>query len=139
MCETHLYRLGAFPHGLIAPVEIIWRPVSEEEKKAGDANPPKEKTKVKTRALCIKVHPAAFNEALKTLQEAASRVLEEHRNTSKAECTIQLADLRTQFNIFELSGPQSSRVIWQILSIIGKESRKDAKQVHAIEKKRLPD
>ena len=99
---------------------------SDEEKKAEDSTSTLEQPK--TRSLWIRVHPAAFTDALQTLQQAASKVLAEHSSSSKAECTIQIADLRTQINSFELSGPQSSRIIWQVLSLIGNEKRKDAKQ-----------
>jgi ribonuclease P/MRP protein subunit POP1 len=121
--------LGKFPHGLIAPVVIVWRPVSDEDKQADGPTSP---NPTKTRTLWIRVHPAAFNDTLQTLQQAASRVLADYSDTVESECTIQISDLRTQINTFELSGPQSSRVIWQILSFIEKEKRKDAKQVSVI-------
>lgn len=75
------------------------------------------------------MHPAAFDSAKKTLEQAASKVLATQGGLPASELSIEIKELRNQVNAFELSGPQSSRILWQVLSIIKKEDRKEVKQV----------
>lgn len=51
------------------------------------------------------------------------------QSSSKKEVEIEVADLRDQFNIFELVGPKASQVIHGALTPVENEERDDLKKV----------
>lgn len=172
--ETHLYKPGSYPFGLIAPITIIWKSlnVSEAPEKApnvedasasdGQLKPKKRrrgkgKEKEVTiepvakpgpdtfRTLWIRFHPSAWQEVWDIVQASASFVLDvlrqeqaSHVNTDdnvheeestgkgedpKAEECIDMMDLRSQVNCFELMGPRSSQIIRGVMTLVNGDDR----------------
>lgn len=151
--ETHLYKWHSYPLDLIAPIIIIWRPLSTDNtspnhtdaEKTGLSNHKKPSPKMKKdkatppsipigksdpsikRTLWIRVHPSAWSEVWVTLKEACSNTLEEFRKEQKGntekdlesempEESIELVDLRSRINCFEIIGPKSSQVLRGVLT-----------------------
>ncbi|GJJ13300.1 hypothetical protein Clacol_007552 [Clathrus columnatus] len=85
------------------------------------------------RTLWIRVHPSAWKEVWDTLKEASSYTVNEIRkeqekdaeqnSTTIQEESIDLVDLRSSVNCFEIMGPRSSQVLKGVLSAIDQEER----------------
>jgi ribonuclease P/MRP protein subunit POP1 len=80
------------------------------------------------RIVWIRVHPVAFDDVFKALQEAASLTLSDV-NRQGQEAEIELADLRGQLNVFEITGPKANQVIKGSLSPVGEDQRGEFKKV----------
>jgi ribonuclease P/MRP protein subunit POP1 len=156
--ETHIYTPGSYPFDLIAPVSILWRPISTVPIPSPDANPlqepqpvsqPSKKHKKNNkgketanesipqredspRAVWVCVHPSVFSNVLAALQASASTTLDTVRSRSNDQMKhieVELSDLRGQVNIFEVIGPKASQVISGALTPVGGDGREDLKQV----------
>ncbi|KAI0631997.1 POP1-domain-containing protein [Trametes polyzona] len=138
--ETYVYAYGAYPHGLIAPATILWQ--------ADSANPdpnPVDKGKGKgkekaesssntdpgqqTRTVWVRVHPAATAEVHHALRRAASSALDSAKQAGR-KVEVDMADLREQFNVFEIMGPQASQVLKGALKPVD-DNREDFKKFWA--------
>lgn len=147
-CETHLYKRAQYPHGLIAPITVLWCPESSTPKLnlAAMAREDREfhemicSRKGKERAnpivyndrvVWIWAHPSVFEEAYLELRTAASFALEAAGKTapSGVKYEIQMADLREQVNVFEIMGPKSSQVIKGALRPVVDDTREEFKKV----------
>ncbi|KAF9527535.1 POP1-domain-containing protein [Crepidotus variabilis] len=145
--NTHIYKLGSYPLGLISPATVMWKPVPlptvpTEPTKAiilnqgkGDE---KEKAPIKRssstdpfrmRSAWVRVHPSAYEEVLKILQQAASQTLVDHqqRNANSEELNLDLIDLRGHVNIYEIMGPKSCQVLKGVLKPVSSDKRADFK------------
>jgi ribonuclease P/MRP protein subunit POP1 len=184
--ETHFYKPGSYPFGLIAPVTIIWKSLNVSkppEKVPGveDTSPSDSQPKATKRrrgkgkekevavepatkpgpdtqrTLWIRVHPSAWQDVWDVVQGSASFVLDglrqektSHVNTDeivnkesvgtsedpKAEESIDLMDLRSQVNCFELMGPLSSQVIRGAMTLANGDDRtmlRDVSILHELE------
>ncbi|KAK7681603.1 hypothetical protein QCA50_015336 [Cerrena zonata] len=89
-----------------------------------------------TRLLWIKVHPSIFHEVYIELRDAASFALETVKKSSQSdepELTVEIADLRTKLNIFEIMGPKSSQIIRGVLRPVLDDKREELKKFwHAL-------
>lgn len=152
--ETHIYKHGAYPFDLIAPVSIIWKPralpVAEEAagvtgSEALGSKKRKRKGKAKEtqntlapdlsalRTVWIRSHPAVFDDVLSALQTSASHALDAAKKSAPddEDVEIELADLRGQINAFEIMGPKSSQVIKGALTPVQAEEREVFQKVSA--------
>lgn len=68
------------------------------------------------RTVWLMVHPCVFDTAFGIIQSCASLTLARLKETGSTSTEIEIADLRTQLNIFEIMGPKSSQVIKGALS-----------------------
>lgn len=152
--DTHLYRWHSYPLNLIAPIVIIWKPLSvdntpqpkhadveetgldsrnksskkkKKDKEAPSSIPPGKSDPSTKRTLWMRVHPSAWSEVWDTLKEACSNTLEEFRKEQERnakqdpelkmpEELIELIDLRSRINCFEIMGPKSSQVLRGVLT-----------------------
>ena len=86
----------------------------------------------RTRVVWVRCHPLFAKEALVALKKAISLTLEafnvstQHKDKSY---TVEVTDLRGEFNIFEIMGPKSSQVIKGALSPIPEGRRDEFKKV----------
>ncbi|KAI0670934.1 POP1-domain-containing protein [Trametes maxima] len=110
--ETYIYAYGSYPHNLIAPATILWRVSSAD---AGKGKGKETSTSAitssgKTRLVWIRVHPSVIVEAHQTLRLASSSVLDAAKDAGRIE-QVEMADLREEFNVFEIMGPKASQVL----------------------------
>ncbi|KAG8728980.1 hypothetical protein FRC12_021359, partial [Ceratobasidium sp. 428] len=98
ICSTHIYEVGLWPKGLIAPVTVLWRPTTSipDCKSA-------ELSDTEIRTLWIRTHPASLQSVIKSLNSAS----EQTSNTQQ----LEIADLSGDINAFELVGPRASQVV----------------------------
>jgi ribonuclease P/MRP protein subunit POP1 len=95
-------------------VTLIWKCVVEPDKPAKSK---KRKGKAKASAapkqhgVWIICHPTIFNQTFASVQQAASLAVEEAKKSSNAEIEVEIADISSQLNMFEIMGPKSSQVI----------------------------
>ena len=89
--ELLLHHVDAHPHGLIAPVQFLWRPT----RPLAPADAPRE--------LWLWLHAAVYDEALEALRAAAEA----------AECAID--ELRGELCRFELTGARCQQVLSRVL------------------------
>ncbi|KAF8908901.1 NUC188 domain-containing protein [Gymnopilus junonius] len=140
--ETFIYKVGAYPFDLIAPVTIIWKPRPQaafgnsSESPSGVASSNKNgKGKEKQgptnnadiRFVWLRFHPSAQTSVFNALKEAASSALASYRSLhpDATEAAVEIADLSRQVNVFEIMGPKSNQVIKGALSPVLLESRED--------------
>ncbi|KAF8895447.1 NUC188 domain-containing protein [Infundibulicybe gibba] len=114
--ETHIYQPRVYPFGLVSPVTIIWQPAPTTTRSA-----------TKTRAVWLRVHPAAHDQVFSILQSSALLVLESVKQTPEQDITpnIDIIDLRGQVNSFEIMGPKASQVIRGALHPIVGDKREE--------------
>lgn len=120
-CQTHIYEAGVWPRGLIAPVTVIWRPEDSDKTGTSAETPPlpsKLASSNPTRALWIRVHPAALESTMTSLKTASEQI--------PASDQLEITDLSGDINSFELVGPRTSQVIHGAFKLAGNES--EAKQ-----------
>ncbi|KAF9497689.1 POP1-domain-containing protein [Pleurotus eryngii] len=130
--DTHLYSPGQYPLGLACPITIIWKPLAlpkqtvtpednaqdksaeniEETRRANHPSPEPDSK----RTVWLMVHPCVFDTAFGIIQLCASLTLARLKETGNTSTEIEIADLRTQLNIFEIMGPKSNQVIKGALS-----------------------
>ncbi|EKM51892.1 uncharacterized protein PHACADRAFT_127885 [Phanerochaete carnosa HHB-10118-sp] len=141
-CDTHLYKRGAYPFSLVAPITALWRPhsqqsldtVSAQSKRQGLKGKGKECDQVAQdteRVVWIWAHPSVFEVVYLELRTAASFALEAVKRGTiliDEEATVEMADLRSQVNVFEIMGPKSSQVIKGALKPVNGDSREEFKK-----------
>ena len=142
--ETHLYQLDSYPFNLIGPIAIIWQPLSQssigksalsnvrsstsKKKELPDVLSASGHTGLMTnRTIWLRFHPSIQLEVFDTLKQAASQTLVKYKMDSNdfQEATLEIADLTTRINVFEIMGPKSSQVIKGALSPVASENRKE--------------
>ncbi|KAH8104719.1 POP1-domain-containing protein [Cristinia sonorae] len=141
-CDTHIYKPGAYPFGLIAPVTVIWQSSKDtmhEEpgprtvhKAKHPKHPNEDNLQVKStpiRSVWVRVHPSIFTEVYIALQTAASYALDAAKAAngadSKVVLSVEIADLRERLNVFEIMGAKSSQVLKGALKPLFEKGRKD--------------
>ena len=79
------------------------------------------------RTIWLQFHPSIQLEVFDTLKQAASQTLVKYKMDSNdfQEATLEIADLTTRINVFEIMGPKSSQVIKGALSPVASENRKE--------------
>ena len=86
------------------------------------------------RVVWIRIHPAAFDDVLASLQTAASfalRTVKRHLKLRENRTfEVEIADLRGQLNAFEIMGPKSSQVIQGALVPVD-DQREEFKKVQS--------
>jgi hypothetical protein len=85
------------------------RPLIEESPESSPESPDGE-----TRAIWIRCHPAIFSTVLSTLKNAVSSSLDTLKRSpeySRNSYSVEVIDLRSSINVFEITGPKSSQVV----------------------------
>ncbi|THH27567.1 hypothetical protein EUX98_g6621 [Antrodiella citrinella] len=126
VCDTHIYKYGAYPFDLIGPITVIWQSQSDKmhtppgpstrhrakHQKKEQAAPIPETPK---RMVWIRAHPSVFSEVYKALQTSTSYALEaakkSNESAAEVDLVVEISDLRERLNIFEIMGPKSSQII----------------------------
>jgi ribonuclease P/MRP protein subunit POP1 len=120
VCETELFDDAAYPLDFIAPLQVLWQTQvrsSKNQSKGSEVTTKNDNSTVgQARVAWLRVHPAAYEKASKALTAATMAVLESEKQSGRPSVEMELADLRGQFNSFNLTGPKSSQVIWGALS-----------------------
>ncbi|KAI0821998.1 POP1-domain-containing protein [Trametes gibbosa] len=116
--ETCIYGYNTYPDQLVGPASIVWHvdaapSTSVESKGKGKTKarlviPVSSSTRIRT--VWIRVHPSTTVEAHQALRHAASSALDTAKEAGRC-AEVQMADLREQFNVFEIMGPKASQVI----------------------------
>jgi len=101
-CEALLYMPNSYPHDLIGPVTILWRPAASLDSDGPVDSP---------RTVWVVCHPSIFESALRSIAVSSSFAVEASGPDDKRRHKVEVIDLRGKFNIFELMGPKSSQVI----------------------------
>ena len=89
---------------------------------------------VSGRVLWIRCHALLYEEAFGALYDAINAVIAEIDSESQSPkkeppATIEMIDLRNQFNIFDFMGPKTSQVIKGALSPINADNRPEFRAV----------
>jgi ribonuclease P/MRP protein subunit POP1 len=115
-----------------------------KEKEVAKTVPPVAKQDVMSRrTVWVRVHPSAWDEVWSTLQDAASLALKDFQEEQHAtqgsngtadenhipEESVEMIDLRSQLNCFELTGPKSSQVLRGVFKPINAEDRPELNEV----------
>lgn len=125
--------------GLVGPIELLWRPRPEKEaapapKRSNGVVKQKEGQQgavISQSTVWIRCHPLIFHDILDCMKESIRACVYAAQNKKEA-VEIELADLRDQFNIFELVGPKSSQIIHGALTPVKDDKREEFKQVRAL-------
>ncbi|KAI0689073.1 NUC188 domain-containing protein [Cytidiella melzeri] len=149
---THFYRRDSYPFNLIAPVQILWRPLATSPPMSGNQQSAtsqigdqtsKQKRDGKTektasqpseelqRTVWLWIHPSVFDEVFQELCLCASLVLELVKKANPSSSTpseVEIADLRRDLNVFEIMGPKASQVIHGALNPVIEDGRNDFKK-----------
>ena len=105
-----MYHTEAYPLHLIGPAEIIWQAPS---------NP-----NTANRRIWLRLHPAIFSEVWDEFK-IACLVPNTSSSTTSTAVPLQIRDLRSEIDSFELTGPLSGRVLKRILRVChGEEAEK---------------
>ena len=142
-CDTHLYKRGSYPFGLLAPITVLWKHLSQRPPEAVQVKPKPKGSKGKRkeredspedsgRVVWVWVHPSVFEQVYLELQTAASFALEAVKKGNIAvdgKAEVEIADLREQVNVFEIMGPKSSQVIKGALKPVNEDGREAFKKV----------
>ncbi|KDR82747.1 hypothetical protein GALMADRAFT_238256 [Galerina marginata CBS 339.88] len=144
--ETYIYKVASYPYDLVAPVTIIWKPLSKATSdpevlnqssaskkgkgKETQHSPANDSTQSNSRSVWLRFHPSAKTAVVDILKQAASNALASYKITCKdgQEAILEIADLTGQINVFEIMGPKSSQVIKGALSPVSTEIREDFSQ-----------
>lgn len=132
-----MYKPKSYPFDLIGPVEIMWKTSSIDTSAPSQAKTTKPKGKQRQpqskdtplRALWLRCHPLIYDAIFSAIKYSVQAYLQLSQSTSKHKVEVDVADLRDQFNIFELVGPKSSQVIHGALTPVKDEVRDEFKQV----------
>ncbi|EIW59552.1 POP1-domain-containing protein [Trametes versicolor FP-101664 SS1] len=145
--ETHIYGYNTYPDQLLTPATILWHAeavtssASKAQTSGDDGSTSKGKGKEKAtattssdpehkiRTVWIRVHPAATAEAHRALRHAASFAIDTVKQTGRT-VEVEIADLREQFNVFEIMGPKASQVLKGALKPVD-DNREDSKKFWA--------
>jgi ribonuclease P/MRP protein subunit POP1 len=160
--ETHIYKPGSYPFDLIAPISIIWKPLTrstedcsadkaqasknsgsgsqKNDRKRGRKGKGKDKDSTQPDSESIRIvwlqsHPSVFNEVFASLQAGASTVLDIAKRSmgeEERDIDVEIADLRGQVNVFEIMGPKSSQVLAGTLHPVPQDQSKEFTQVFHI-------
>ena len=140
--ETFIYGYNKYPYNLIGPATVLWHAVSADGppaiQRGGDKGKGKSKGKGKEketatnpqqriRTVWVRVHPSVTEEVHDALRMSASFTLDGAKQTGRV-AEVEMADLREQFNVFEVMGPKSSQVIKGALRPVA-DQRADFNQV----------
>lgn len=129
VCRTHIYVPGSYPYDLIGPATIFWRPqIPKPVDTIQNEDGGKESEK---RTVWIQIHPSVYDECYAALRASASVVLQQALSSGLEEENIEIADLRGQLNIFEITGPKSSQVLKGALTLASTEGA-EARDVRLI-------
>lgn len=126
MAELTLHRYREWPGGMIGPAEIFWRPQSlgstadfkgKRKRTAADAS-----TSLPKRQIWIRVHPSILNETHSTLVKAITSFYQQRdRSVIPSKSSLELRDLRGEFNSFEITGPKAIQVMGSVLDVCRSE------------------
>jgi ribonuclease P/MRP protein subunit POP1 len=145
-CYTSLFDDTAYPLGFIAPIQLIWKPISKPQTSPAVENPadsdkngknkilPSKEVKPTEdmqRTLWLRIHPGAYDTASSALTRSAMRVLAAAKVAGEPAAEIEIADLRGHANAFELTGPKSSQVIHGVMKPVSEDKRKEIREVCA--------
>nr|CAG8480207.1 3392_t:CDS:10 [Entrophospora candida] len=117
-CFTYLYSFLKYPSHLIAPINLIWKPLQDFNQRT-------------TRHILIWIHPCVFQEAIGTLESAIKKLelnqgklktvndfslkIFNENNFSSTDLIIE--NLQDEFLIFELTGPRSTALLQTVLDV----------------------
>lgn len=126
-----MYKAKSYPFNLVGPVDILWRPVHERAPPGSGNLAAKNgpKRQASTRTLWIRCHPLIYEDVLAELKYVVQMYLRDANDTGKNSVEIEVADLRDQFNVFQLIGPKSSQVIHGALKPIKHDDRPELTEV----------
>lgn len=144
-CTTDFYKPNMYPFELIGPVEIIWKsyhafnsllkssPPIDGNETGGGKGKQKEAQKSTTprRTVWIRCHPLIYNDIMESMKLAVRDTVfaaQQEKKTVK----IEVADLRDQFNIFELVGPKTNQVIHGALKPVESDIGSEFKKVDVV-------
>jgi ribonuclease P/MRP protein subunit POP1 len=128
VCETELFGDAAYPLDFIAPLQVIWQIHSSSPKSQSEDSGVDPAVGI-ARVAWLRIHPAAYEKVSKALTEATMAVLESEKQSGRPSVEMEIADLRGQFNSFNLTGPKSSQVIWGALSPVKQHTVNTKKHV----------
>lgn len=139
--DTHVYKLGCYPHDLIGPATVMWQPwlcentsnetaspsIKGKEKELAQDSAIEQTQPLRVRSVWLRFHPCIHNDIIDTLKEAASQTLIRHKARSPVtdELEIKVIDRRQQINVFEIIGPKSSQILKGVLRPIMPDKRRD--------------
>ncbi|EJC98842.1 POP1-domain-containing protein [Fomitiporia mediterranea MF3/22] len=140
ICHTHMYKPKSYPFDLIGPIEVLWKadpnasssPSTSQSQASATQKDKQRQTssqEVRVRTLWIRCHPLIYDEVMSTIKYSVQARLQMAQNSGNEDVEIEMADLRDQFNIFELVGPKSSQVIHGALTPVKDESRDEFKKL----------
>ena len=113
---------------MVSPITVIWKP-----RTCSDGNEPASRPESsEQRVVWLRVHPSAFDVVSSSLQLTASLTLDAAKRSSDGEMEeleVEIADLRGQINIFEITGPKSNQVLRGALSPVHEDQRIDFQKV----------
>ncbi|KIM28940.1 hypothetical protein M408DRAFT_8384 [Serendipita vermifera MAFF 305830] len=115
ICETQIFEDAAYPLAYIAPAHVMWLaqlPSKGDHNQQDSENRGNNKSLENARAAWLRVHPAAYEKTSQALTNAVMAIMESERKQGRSSVSVEIADLRGQFNSFDLMGPKSSQVIW---------------------------
>ena len=125
-----------YPFGLVGPVEVFWRSTSGKEATgvSGEGNVKGKRKEAQQEASVahatawLRCHPLIYSDILACMRQTIKACVFAAQS-KKESVEIELADLRDQFNIFELVGPKSSQVIHGALTLMKDDKREELTQV----------
>lgn len=126
VCHTHIYAPRLYPYNLIGPATIFWRPQPSKPVEVDVIVDKGRRGEPIRRTVWLQIHPSVYDECYAALRASASSILQHASTSGQEEDAIEIADLRGQLNIFEITGPKSSQVLKGALTLAsteGAESR----------------
>ncbi|KAL5501441.1 POP1 [Sanghuangporus vaninii] len=131
VCYTHIYKSWSYPFDLVGPVEILWKTITSSSPQVQSESSKRrdnQRQKASIRTIWVRCHPVIYDAAVSAITYCVQAYLQEAQSASKKEINVEVADLRDQFNTFELVGPKSSQVIHGALSPVKSEEREEFKK-----------
>ena len=109
-----LYHYITFPRGLIGPADLLWRPIDPSESH-------------EPRQMWLRIHPSIFEETWQAIKTAISQLVLDRRSQPGPssmcdEVAIQMRDLRSEVEAFEIMGPRAGLVLRRVLRVCRGES-----------------
>lgn len=104
VASTYAYQPGAFPLGMIGPVEVLW-----QRKGVSDTS----------RRLWLRSHPSIFDNVLQAVEGAAQTI---------SSSRVVVRNLCDELEAFEIMGPQSGAILRRVLRFCHSEGN-----AHAVE------
>ena len=94
------------------------------------------------RTVWVRIHPSAWQDAWDTVKEASSLTLNEYSQLQSLisgegskdipEATIEIVDLRTYINCFEVMGPKSTQIIKGVFKLVNGDGRPAVREVRVV-------